>query len=163
MRRLVVAALVLLVVGCNGVGGDASMAQVTPVDPASVSRTGRPNDYLVCPPDLCAAAPDRASRRYRVSAERLAEAWSAVVAAAPRTRLVAADPSLRLYTFEQRSAVMGFRDTILVRFIPLAGDRSTLAVYSRSEVGYWDLGVNRRRVEAWLAALDTAVPVEPSP
>ena len=163
MRTLLGAALALLIVGCNGAGGDASTVPVTPIDPASVSRTGRPNDYLVCPPDLCAAAPDRASPTYRVPADRLVEAWNAVVAAAPRTRLVAADPPGRLYAFEQRSAVLGFRDTIAVRFIPLAADRSTLAVYSRSEVGYWDLGVNRRRVDEWLAALGAAVPADPSP
>lgn len=160
MTRPILAALLLLMAGCGGAGGDTPTVPSSPADPATVSRTGRPNDYLVCPPGVCAALPDRASRTYRVPAERLAEAWTAVVAAAPRTRPVAADPAAGLYAFEQRSALFGFRDTILVRFIPLAADRSTLAVYSRSEVGYWDLGVNRRRVEAWLAALDAAVPVE---
>lgn len=157
MRRLIVAALLLVAVGCSGAGGDAPVTQGRLTDPAEVTRTGRPNDYLVCPPGVCAAAADRASRTYPVPAERLAEAWTAVVAAAPRTRPIAADPAALLFAFEQRSALFGFRDTILVRFIPLATDRSTLAIYSRSEVGYWDLGVNSRRVETWLAALDAAV------
>ncbi|HEX2942965.1 MAG TPA: DUF1499 domain-containing protein [Rhodopila sp.] len=31
-------------------------------------------------------------------------------------------------------------------------------IYSRSIYGYGDLGVNRRRVTAWLAAINTDLP-----
>jgi uncharacterized protein (DUF1499 family) len=163
MTRRVLLTLLLAIAACGGPGGDTGRAQGAPADPTTVTRTGRPNDYLVCPPRFCAAAADRASESYGVPAEHLAEAWQAVVAAAPRTRLTAADPARGLYAFEQRSAVLGFRDTILVRIVPLTADRSTLVVYSRSEIGYWDLGVNRRRVEAWLAALGSTVPLLETP
>jgi uncharacterized protein (DUF1499 family) len=38
--------------------------------------------------------------------------------------------------------------------VPLDAERATLAVYSRSRYGRRDFGVNAKRVEAWLAALE---------
>ena len=29
-------------------------------------------------------------------------------------------------------------------------------MYSRSNVGFWDLGVNRRRVQTWLSEIESA-------
>jgi len=37
--------------------------------------------------------------------------------------------------------------------IRVGDDRSTVAVYSRSRVGYSYLGVNRKRAERWLAGI----------
>jgi uncharacterized protein (DUF1499 family) len=54
---------------------------------------------------------------------------------------------------QQRSAVFGFIDRISARFLPVAPERSTLIAYSRSLVGYWDLGVNRNRLQRWLTDL----------
>jgi uncharacterized protein (DUF1499 family) len=45
-------------------------------------------------------------------------------------------------------------DTIAVRVLALPDGRSTFAAYSRSEKGYWDLGVNRRRLGDWAAAVE---------
>jgi uncharacterized protein (DUF1499 family) len=53
--------------------------------------------------------------------------------------------------------MMNFPDTISVRFYALEENRSTLAVYSRSHYGYYDLGVNRRRVQSWLLELKQRV------
>jgi uncharacterized protein (DUF1499 family) len=36
---------------------------------------------------------------------------------------------------------------------PIAPDNSTLVLYSRSVYGYSDLGVNRKRLDIWLAAV----------
>ena len=43
--------------------------------------------------------------------------------------------------------------------IERAGGHSTLALYSRSQLGKGDLGVNRARIERWLAELGREVPV----
>ena len=53
--------------------------------------------------------------------------------------VIAAEP----HRYVQRSALMGFPDTIVVRFFDRAGGRSTLALYSRSQLGHVDMGVNR--------------------
>jgi len=57
----------------------------------------------------------------------------------------------------QRSAIFGFVDRISSRVIAMSEHQSTLAVYSRSTVDYWDLGVNRRRVQEWVRSLGDGV------
>ena len=49
---------------------------------------------------------------------------------------------------------MRFPDTVDIKILPVAGNESTLAIYSRSLIGRGDLGVNRARIARWLAALD---------
>ena len=49
----------------------------------------------------------------------------------------------------QRSRLMSFPDTIDVRFIAIDNDRSTLAIYSRSQIGRSDFGVNLERIRLW--------------
>ncbi|MEM0922633.1 MAG: DUF1499 domain-containing protein [Pseudomonadota bacterium] len=55
-------------------------------------------------------------------------------------------------TFVQRSKLVGFPDFLTVKSVPVAGGAS-LVVYSRSQYGYSDLGVNKARVEDWLSKL----------
>ncbi len=59
--------------------------------------------------------------------------------------------------FEQRSFLFRFPDLVSVRFLPLGESQSTLVIYSRSLLGYSDLGVNRSRVRNWLDALDKSL------
>jgi uncharacterized protein (DUF1499 family) len=49
---------------------------------------------------------------------------------------------------------MGFPDYVSVRFLDLGDGETGVAVYSRARYGQSDLGVNRARVENWLAALE---------
>jgi uncharacterized protein (DUF1499 family) len=58
----------------------------------------------------------------------------------------------------QRSERLGFPDTIVVRFIDRPEGQSTLAIYSRSQFGESDFGVNKARIERWLAKLAAQVP-----
>ena len=73
-----------------------------------------------------------------------ASAWPAVVQAVselPRSELtVATDNYLRA---EVRSAIFGFVDDVEVHLDP---DAEVLELRSASRTGYWDLGVNRRRL-----------------
>ncbi len=124
------------------------------LDFSELQPPSSPRTWLIAPVDAVAGAPDEAPPILAAPAERAAQAWIAMVKAQPRTRVVAvADDGLRVEA-EQRSAVFGFVDKISARFIPLDGDRSTVALYSRAQIGYWDLGVNRRRLHDWLAALE---------
>ncbi len=123
------------------------------VDFATLKKTPKPNQYLVCPPDLCAGTPDRRSPEYDFPAEQLAAHWQAMTVRQPRTRRTARDEAAMQDDYVQRSWAFRFPDTITVKFIPLGGNRSTLAIYSRSHYGRSDLGVNKKRIEAWLADL----------
>ncbi len=132
------------------------------LDWAGMVPRDSPNGWLVAPDG---AAPDGAAYGqgdetapvFPVPAPVLARAWQAVVAAQPRGRILAvSEDGLRIEA-EQRSAVFGFVDRISVEVVALASQSSTLAVYSRATVGYWDFGVNRRRLRDWLAALAARV------
>ncbi len=124
-----------------------------PVDFATLKLKPSPNQYLVCPPGHCAAQPHAESPVFEVPLEQLRAAWFRVVEQRPRVRLLASDPENEQYEWEARTAVLLFPDTVTVRFIPLEGDRSTLAIYSRSHYGYGDLGVNQNRITDWLERL----------
>lgn len=74
------------------------------------------------------------------------DAWEALkahVAALPRSRVVKTTDHYLHVTF--RSPVFGFVDDVEFNFRPDAG---IIAVRSASRKGYFDLGVNRRRIEA---------------
>jgi uncharacterized protein (DUF1499 family) len=154
---LVVVIVVLLVTVLIGreqllamVFGPVELRQI---DFKSLVRSERPNQYLVCPATVCAARPDATSPVYNVPATTLRDRWLRMVAQQPRVQQISVSPDGLQYDFLQRSRIMRFPDSITVRFMPLRDTTSTLALYSRSHYGYSDFGVNRKRVEAWLAAL----------
>lgn len=104
--------------------------------------------WVVRPEDGQATAPV-----WAVPPEQALAAFAAVAEAAPRTRLLAGTVAEGHVTFVQRSRLWGFPDFISVRALPAPGG-STLAIWSRQRFGKGDMGVNRERVERWLAQLD---------
>lgn len=120
----------------------------------ALQRPATPNTYLVCTPEICRAAPsDRLAPQFAASVE-------AVEAALRRLR-----PDLAFSTtargrqsaFVAVTRLMRFKDDVDILIAPTADGGSQVAVYSRSRVGYSDLGANRRRVEALLAELEAAL------
>ena len=83
-------------------------------------------------------------------AEGLA-AFDRVARAAPRTRVLAGAPGEGMVTYVSRSLVFGFPD-----YTTAALDGDDLVVFGRLRYGQSDLGVNRVRVEGWLAAAGLA-------
>ncbi len=104
---------------------------------------------------MCSATPDMKPSPFAVGAEQLFEIARKVISAQPRTELVAQDPDLGQMVFVQRSRIFGFADTIWIQTVDLEPEAS-LIVYSRSNFGFWDLGVNRRRVSTWLSEIEYA-------
>ncbi len=138
------------VAGCEMVFNDIDRSRI---DFATLARRTTPNDYLVCPPGLCAAKADRESPVFETPVAALEARWRTMLARQPRVEAAEAYPDDRQYDFIQRTALMRYPDTVTARFLELEDGRSTLAVYSRSHYGRSDFGANRKRVEAWLAAL----------
>lgn len=129
------------------------------IDFATVERPGSPNTYLVCVPEICrAATADAMAPVYRAGAEAVRDALLAIE---PRLRFApsgAEIPGADIQgSFVAVTRVFRFRDDVDVLIRPLGPARSQLAVYSRSRLGYSDLGANRRRVEALLDALAARV------
>ena len=107
-------------------------------------------------PDLppCPSSPNCVSSRdpdparrvdpipFRGTEEEAREAIKTVLRTLPRATIVAASGSLVRAEFRTR---LGFVDDVEFRIDEAAG---VIHVRSASRKGYWDLGVNRRRVEA---------------
>lgn len=122
------------------------------VDPLGVVTSGASNAWRVAPEGMGAPA-DAVSEVYAMPPAELAAAFDAVALASERTGRLAGSPSELWTTYVQRSRLWGFPDYVSVRAVDLGDGTSALAIYSRSRYGDSDLGVNRSRVEAWLARL----------
>jgi uncharacterized protein (DUF1499 family) len=153
-------AAALLVTPLAGVAVLAIIMRLVPddpavwhVDPVTAQRTGAPNDYLVAPEGATAAAPDRIAEVRALQPGDLLRSFDAVAMRAPRTEQIAGSADEGWITYVQRSRVFGFPDYVSVRAVEVPGG-SALIVWSRSRFGHGDFGVNRARVEGWLAALD---------
>ena len=132
----------------------AGPADLGEVDFESLSPPATPNAFLACPKTICLSyPPDLESPTFDMKADalmaRVADAWSGE----PRIERVYFAPDELRARFIQRSAILKFPDTVSVRFYELPGGRSTLAIYSRSQIGYSDLGANEARVKRWLGLL----------
>ena len=155
MKRLTGLAI-FLVLAFVGAGIGLRLAGHDPavwhVDPASAKRPGRDNDFLIAPEGAVAATPDAVSAVHPVAPDVLLFQFDAVARNSPRVSVVAGSVEEGRITYVQRSLVLGFPDYITVNAVP-AGDGAALVVWSRSRYGYSDVGVNRERVERWLAGM----------
>jgi len=130
-----------------------SVGAVEKIDFAKLRLTDKPNQFLMCPPDLCSIKPHADSPVFNIPADRLLLRWRDVLAAQPRIEILAEDLEARQFDYVQRTERFRFPDLITVRFIVVSPSRSTLAIYSRSVYGKSDFGVNRDRIDAWLKSL----------
>lgn len=129
-------------------------ADLGDVDFATLVRRDTPNDALACGEGLCAAKPDMAAHVFAVPAADLFYRIQQAVAEEPRLVLMAKEPERGVLRYVQRSAVLRFPDTINVKVVGLPDGRSTVLLYSRSQIGRGDLGVNRKRLERWIGLIE---------
>lgn len=149
--RLSAIALAILGLAASGAAGVAAYARLAPVDPAAwhvdpagVTKPAAPNNWLV------AEGGDAPPLRLDSDPATVAARLGAVAEATPRTRLVAGRGVFA--TYETRSLVFGFPDYTSVRVAP-DGAGSVVTAFARARFGYSDMGVNRARLERWMAAL----------
>ncbi len=151
MRRLIGPLLGLVLSGCSGNGAEG-IPIPPPMEFSTVERPSTPNTALAAPEGF-APTPDIVTRRYGIPADKLYAAVKRVALSQPRTFLHVAYDDRRQAHFVARSRVFNFPDLIAVR----VQDDGSLILWSRSVYGASDMGVNRRRLAAWLAALDAAL------
>jgi uncharacterized protein (DUF1499 family) len=125
--------------------------------PASAAGAGDA-DLPPCPssPNCVSSRDPDPDRRvdpipFRGTAEEAREALGTVLRSLPRATIVASSGSLVRAEFRTR---LGFVDDVEFRIDEAAG---AIHVRSASRKGYWDLGVNRRRVEAIREAFGNVV------
>jgi len=142
----------LLLPAC-GAPGAQGLPVPPPLDIAHIVRPASPNTALAAPAGF-RPPPDVVTPTYHVPAPRLYAAIRAVATAQPLTFPAAEFPDRLQADWVVRSAVFNFPDMVTAQASPAGAEAATLVLYSRSVYGYGDLGANRRRVEAWLAALE---------
>ena len=127
-------------------------AGVWHVDPLTAPKPSTPNSYRVAPADADIDA-DAVAPAFQLPVAELATAFDRVARESGHVEVVGGAPANGFVTYVQTSSLFGFPDYISVRFIEIDANSSTLAVFSRSRLGQSDLGVNKKRVTAWLAGL----------
>ena len=148
------AAGLLVVLVCTGfliIRGAGHDPDVWHVDPTNTTRTGKPNDALAAPVGTTRAEPDIVLTPLQKPAQELLASLDAVARTEPRVKVVAGSTDSGGITYVQRSAIVGFPDYISVTAVETDAG-SGLVLWSRSRYGYSDLGVNRARLQHWLAA-----------
>ncbi len=140
---------------CGAVGA-LGLPTPPPMEMAAIARPATPNTALAGPAGFD-PPPDIVTPSYPVSPDRLFAAIKRVAAAEPRTFPAAAYDDRRQVHYVVRSAIWNFPDLVTVSVGGPESGPSTLAIYSRSVYGHSDLGANRARVEAWVAALQTTI------
>jgi uncharacterized protein (DUF1499 family) len=150
---LAIVAGLFLVVGPVKVWTWLGPADLGPVAFETLQRRKSPNDALACPQGLCTAKIDVPSPIYKGSAKELREAFAKVIVLEPQVERVDTNNDTLTDRYVQRSKLMQYPDTLVVQFIDRPDGRATLALYSRSQVGESDLGVNRQRIDRLLLSL----------
>ena len=155
MKRILKWLIALMLIATAGLAVTMRLVADDPavwhVDPATAERTGRPNDYLVAPAGAMAAKPDRTARAREVAPEDLLFQLDAVARPAG-AKPIAGSVSEGWITYVHRTPLIGFPDYISVKAVAAEGG-AALIIWSRSRYGHSDLGVNKKRVDGWLAQL----------
>ena len=138
-----------------------SRLAIEPVEWATLTRSSTPNDALICPAGHCPhARVDREPPTYAIEPSALLARLREIVRAEAHTVELPNSAGDRTARFIQYTPLMRYPDTIDLAVLPVANGSAaggtTLALYSRSLIGRSDFGVNRARLERWLAALDAS-------
>ncbi len=124
----------------------ALYVRLAPSDPA---RWHKP------PPDLPLgdSAGQNSFVAVRAGAPTILERLIQIAETTPRTKRFAGSAEDGMVTFITRTRLWGFPDYTTIRLMD-----ETLTVYARARFGQGDMGVNRARVLAWLAAAGIPTP-----
>ncbi|MFN3314568.1 MAG: DUF1499 domain-containing protein [Hyphomonas sp.] len=129
------------------------------LDFQTLQRPASPNTALIAPMGATPqASPDAPAPEFACAPQ---ETFARLVQLAEARRdwtELAADPAGLRLRFVAVTRLLRFKDDVDIVVLPVAGkpDQSTLAAYSRSRLGYSDLGTNLKRLKALCA--DLALP-----
>lgn len=132
-------------------------ADLGPVDFKTLERRTTSTDALACPSGFCPVEADIHPPAYPLDVPSLRKALARALLTERRLTRVDIDDRTPADRYVQRSEGLRFPDTIVVRYLDLPNGRSTVAIYSRSQIGRHDLGANHTRIERWLDKLSDEV------
>ena len=145
--------LVGLLVGLLVVAGLLAYIRLAPSDPVRwhpdplAAPLPTTNGWLIRPEGGNAGSPVLA-----LDAAAVLTALDAIAMATPRTTRLAGSVAEGRITYVTRSNLIGFPDYTTVAVVPVPGG-TALVIYARQRFGTGDMGVNRARVESWLAQM----------
>ena len=150
------AGIVMLAAALPGGCGVEGVSAPAPGNISEIRRPASPNTFLAGPAGFT-PTPDLRTRRFDLPPEQLLAAMKNVMAAQPHVTALADDPGRLRADYLVRVRLFGFPDIVMAQALAAGSGQSALVLYSYSLRGYYDFGVNRRRVEALLTALDDAL------
>ena len=150
---LAVAVVVFVSAGAERVWGLFGPADLGDIRFEALVRRSSPNDALAIPEGFGSGRLDMTSPAYAVPPRELRDAFRRALEVEKRLVRVAEDEVALTARYVQQTAFLGFPDTIVVRFVAVGRERSSIALYSRSKLGRSDFGANKARLERWLAML----------
>jgi len=119
----------------------------------------RSNAVLACPRGRCGASASIQTQIYDISKEKLFFESKVILQGLPRVSLLHSDESRLQIVVVQRSRLIGFPDTIWVQVVDV-DEKVGLIIFSRSNYGLWDAGVNIKRVKNILTSLNLKLTAE---
>jgi len=132
--------------------GAAGVPSPAPVDFATLALPPSPNTCLLTP-STAPGAGHLHRDPFPVAPDDAFAAIRATAAAQPRSFTLAEYPDRRQAQWVARTRLMNYPDIIVAEVAPARGGTG-LWLYSRSLLGWSDLGANRARVMAWLAEFE---------
>ena len=119
----------------------------------SLERPKTPNSFLACPHDYYSIISDTETPTLKYPINDITHAWTEAITQLKRSYEVIDLRSHNQKTYVQRSKIMGYPDIITVQFEQINIESSGITLYSRSQYGYSDMGVNKNRVITLLEKL----------
>ena len=145
--------LILPSVGAEGAQG---LPVPPPMEHAAIVRPRTPNTALAAPEGFT-PAPDVVVAPIAAPPKRVYDALRAVAAEQPRVYLAAEYADRLQVHYVARTPTMNWPDLIMAEVSGPPEGPSSIVLWSRSIYGYGDRGLNKVRVEAWLASLPAAL------
>lgn len=127
------------------------------LDKCDITPPDKPNYALAFPRGYCQLQASAFSPVYAINQQQLLEKIVDVIKHLPRHKDLNIDKDKLIIKFTQYSAVFHFPDKIEIRVLNTGPAESSVLIYSHSVYGYYDFGVNKRRVLALLASIKTEV------
>lgn len=127
------------------------------LDFATLTLPKSPNTYLLAPADLCRnAKPHAIASVYPIGPMQLATIVRDALVALPNAEVKETQEGGLYLEAHQLTPRLKYRDDVTARILPAQGG-ATLALYSRSRKGYWDLGVNKKRVQGLMKTIERGI------
>lgn len=150
---MIAATAIFLLIGPDRLWARFGPSDLGAVDFATLARRDTPNDALACLPEFCAAEADMPALVITRPAGDMLRAVGEALAQEPQLEQVSVEPVTGTLRYVQRSRLLGFPDTINVKVVPLPDGGTAVLLYSRSQIGRSDMGVNGARLERWIALI----------